>query len=325
LQTASRIIAQVATRVESPLAVVVHEPGRVPLCILVDGTPVEVGRECDGLLLADPTISRRHLSLQAVGGALRVTDLGSRHGTRVGIAPLDGPHELKPHETVRFGRSTVELWSRPTGSSSAVAHGAASTIDQLEAIVSADPPDLAGLSGAATTVTTVVLGIHDGERTFADMGSDRWSAVVEAHASIVRRHCVRTRGLELVCCGDAFLLAFVSAFQAVTCAIDVQRAAHALARSRPADAVQARLGAHTSDAVVRADPHLFGHHVSVTAALARAARGGEILVTGIVRELIELHGAAEFDAPRHLSNHSSRDAHLAHPLRGAPRPTSSRP
>jgi class 3 adenylate cyclase len=198
-------------------------------------------------------------------------------------------------------------------------------IDRLIAIVDAEPPDLMRLGTAARSVTTVVLDILDSDRKAADMEFARWSAVVDAHASIVRRHNIRARGLELACCRDAFLLAFASALQAVTCAIDVQRAAYALARSRPADAVQVRAGTHTSDAVVRTEAHLFGHHIAVTAALAKSARGGEILATGIVRELIELSGSAVFDAPRRLSNRSSSDICLAHPVRWAPRLTAPQP
>src|SRR6266498_295244 len=36
-----------------------------------------------GVRLADPTVSRRHAALELAGGALRITDLGSRNGTWV--------------------------------------------------------------------------------------------------------------------------------------------------------------------------------------------------------------------------------------------------
>jgi class 3 adenylate cyclase len=311
----------VANPVEHPLAVVVHEPGRVPLRLLVDGAPVEVGRECDGLLLADPTISRRHLSLRVVDGALRVTDLGSPRGTRVGLVPIVGSYALRPDEIVRFGRSTVELWSGPTDPGGPV-RDATTPIDRLEASVTSDPPDIARLD-TPRSVTTVVLDIHGSHDKSAQMGSERWSSVLEAHASMVRRHSIRAGGLELRCCGDAFVLAFRGALAAVTCAVDVQRAARALARSRPAGAVQVRAGVHTSDAVVRADPHLLGHHLAVTVALTKAARGGEVLVTGIVRELLELHGSATFEPPRRIFPPSSGEARFAHPVRWTPLSTTT--
>jgi class 3 adenylate cyclase len=72
---------------------------------------------------------------------------------------------------------------------------------------------------------------------------------------------------------------------------------------------------HTSDAVVRADPHLLGHHIAIAAAVATAARGGEILVTGIVRELVERQGSSVFGPPRRLPSQSPIDVLLAHPVR----------
>ncbi|HEY7625663.1 MAG TPA: FHA domain-containing protein [Ilumatobacteraceae bacterium] len=315
-----------ATRVESPLAVVVNEPGRVPIRILVDATQLEIGRDCEGLLLTDPTISRRHLSLRVVEGAVHVAVLGGTQGTCVGDQPLVGSHELQPNETVRFGHSTVELWD---GSETDLvdAQTVMATIDLLQPALAGDPPVLALLGSAATSVTTVVLDIHDSRRGAAKLGAERWSAVLEAHSSIVRRHSIRARGVELACCGDAFMLAFASSTQAVRCTVDVQRAAQSLARSRPADAVQVRSGVHASDAVVRADPHLFVHHAAVATALAKAARGGEILVTGIVRELVERHIALGFGAPRPVPSLPGRDVRLAHPVLWAtpPTPNNTRP
>jgi hypothetical protein len=63
--------------------------------VLPDGTrfnigedPVIVGRGADcTLLLADPTVSKRHLELRRKGGEVTLLDLGSTNGTRVnGVA-----------------------------------------------------------------------------------------------------------------------------------------------------------------------------------------------------------------------------------------------
>src|SRR5690606_2230696 len=61
--------------------VLITEPGRTPLQLLVH-RPLDVGRDGDGLLLADRELSRRHLSLSATAGRLVVTDLGSTNGTK---------------------------------------------------------------------------------------------------------------------------------------------------------------------------------------------------------------------------------------------------
>ncbi len=55
--------------------------------IEVDGTPLTLGRATDnGLVLADPRVSRHHARLQARRGTLVFTDLGSTNGSRASTA-----------------------------------------------------------------------------------------------------------------------------------------------------------------------------------------------------------------------------------------------
>lgn len=71
--------------VEAPPAVIeVREPGRSPRRVSVTGAPMRIGRapECE-LVLRDSRVSRRHARLQARGGLLVLTDLGSTNGTCV--------------------------------------------------------------------------------------------------------------------------------------------------------------------------------------------------------------------------------------------------
>jgi hypothetical protein len=58
--------------------------------IEVDGTPLAIGRAADnGLVVADPRVSRHHARLQARRGTLVLTDLGSTNGTRVNGVRVD--------------------------------------------------------------------------------------------------------------------------------------------------------------------------------------------------------------------------------------------
>lgn len=71
--------------VQAPDAVIdIDEPGRGRRRMPVTGAPLQIGRapEC-GLVLKDTQVSRRHARLQARGGVLVLTDLGSTNGTRV--------------------------------------------------------------------------------------------------------------------------------------------------------------------------------------------------------------------------------------------------
>jgi hypothetical protein len=71
--------------VDAPDAVIeVREPGRSARRVILSGAPMRIGRapECE-LVLKDSRVSRRHARLQARGGVLVLTDLGSTNGTRV--------------------------------------------------------------------------------------------------------------------------------------------------------------------------------------------------------------------------------------------------
>ena len=60
--------------------IVVKQEGKRPLYVEVR-EPIEIGRECDGLLIGDAQASRRHASVSPRGDAVLVEDLGSTNGT----------------------------------------------------------------------------------------------------------------------------------------------------------------------------------------------------------------------------------------------------
>jgi class 3 adenylate cyclase len=112
--------------------------------------------------------------------------------------------------------------------------------------------------------------------------------VLGTHNSIVRAQVDEHRGYEVKAQGDGFMIAFPSAHQAVACAIDVQRA---LAR-RAANGelpVRVRIGIHTGEAIQR-DGDFYGSSVALAARLADRAEGGEILVSSLVKNLVEPAG-----------------------------------
>ena len=61
-----------------------------------------------------------------------------------------------------------------------------------------------------------------------------------------------------------------------------------------------RIGLHTGEAIRDADK-FFGKTVILAARIASAAQGGEILASGILKELTESVGDLHFDAPREVA------------------------
>ncbi len=88
--------------------VVVTQHGRRPLHVVV-ADRLEIGRECDGLLICDERASRRHLRLEVSDEGLLVIDLGSSNGTFLDGTRLDGPVVLDHNSTVRVGSTSIRL------------------------------------------------------------------------------------------------------------------------------------------------------------------------------------------------------------------------
>jgi class 3 adenylate cyclase len=302
---------------QRPRAVVIREPGRSPLRLLLSGPPIEVGRDCPGVLLTDPQISRRHVELQQISGAVRVTDLGSTNGTRIDGMPMKGTHVLEPGQIVQLGATTIALDEAAPASFGTEAAAGATSIDLVAAAAAADPPDVASLPADAGTLTIVFSDIENSTLRAVEVGDERWVALLEVHNSIVRRQVTRHRGTEIKSQGDGFMLSFPSARSALSCMIDVQRALTTVARSRPADSLRVRVGVHTGEVIQGDDGDLFGRHVVMAARVAGTARGGEILVSSLVRELVEPRGEFAFGTTRDVELKGLGGTHLVHPVEWA--------
>src|SRR5580692_6677057 len=95
-----------------PAVIRITEPGGQARRITVDKS-IEVGSDCDGEVVADPSVSARHLKLAASPVALSLVDLGSGGGTFVNGQPAEGRTVLRAGDIVRFGGTQIEVISSP--------------------------------------------------------------------------------------------------------------------------------------------------------------------------------------------------------------------
>ncbi|MFU8841215.1 MAG: ABC transporter transmembrane domain-containing protein [Nitriliruptoraceae bacterium] len=93
----------------------VREAGAPPRRVRVTER-LEVGRDCDGLLLDDPLVSRRHLVVTPATDGVLVTDLGSANGTSVDGTPLEAPSVVAPGRIVRLGDCELQVHAAPATS-----------------------------------------------------------------------------------------------------------------------------------------------------------------------------------------------------------------
>ncbi len=290
----------------------ITEPGRTPLHLVIR-RPVDVGRDCDGLLLADPELSRRHLRLTATGRRVSIQDLGSTNGTSVDGTALVGPSPVEVGQVVRFGGCLLEVEDQDAGSRLGPEKDPLrrTSIDVVEEAAAAEPFP-AVLNGGGT-LTIVFSDIEESSRRGEALGDIRWLELLQFHNRLVRRHVERAGGIEIKAQGDGFMLAFPSARSAVLCSIDVMRALAAHGRSHPTDALRIRIGMHTGEGIVE-DGDLFGRPVVLAARIANQARGGEILVSSLVREIVESRGDLTFGASRQVELKGLDGLHRLHPV-----------
>ena len=128
-----------------------------PVCRAIPWTgELVLGREAPSHALDDPRISRRHCRLEFDGALWTVEDLGSRNGTHVDGARVDGRTRLDDGQTLRVGHCVfvvdADLRRRPgvTVNDGVIAGGAFAAVLQAAADKAAagEPLVLVGPTGA---------------------------------------------------------------------------------------------------------------------------------------------------------------------------------
>lgn len=299
--------------------VVIREPGRTPLHLVVK-EPIELGRECAGVLLSDPQISRRHLELRVDRGRVIATDLGSTNGSTLDGQPLAQPSQLGPGSTVTLGDTTVQLETNLrstmiTGMSAGAGPDLRKTsIDIVAAAVAESRPDVSAVSTDHGTISIVFSDIEESTLRAEVLGDVGWFELLSLHNTIVRRQLARHGGTEVKAQGDGFMLTFPSARGAVQCMTAVQRDLAEHCERNPDQEIRVRVGIHTGEVIVDDDGDLFGKHVNMAARIANEAYGGEILVSSLVRQIIEARGDVAFGESRIAELKGIAGSHTLFPI-----------
>lgn len=118
--------------------------------------------------------------------------------------------------------------------------------------------------------------------------------LLHEHNAIVRREKALHGGFEVKTLGDAFMLAFKSARDALQCAIGIQRTL-AMRNQTVQQPFQVRIGLHTGEFIQEGDD-FFGRHVNFAARVGSKAAAGEILVSSLLHELVQPSGEFIFEA-----------------------------
>jgi class 3 adenylate cyclase len=112
----------------------------------------------------------------------------------------------------------------------------------------------------------------------SELGDRGWHELLEAHNARVRELLVRFEGRELDTAGDGFFASFDGPGMAVRCACAIVRSVRELD-------LEIRAGVHTGECE-RIGDKLGGLAVHICARIAALAKGGEVLASRTVRDLV---------------------------------------
>lgn len=135
-----------------------------------------------------------------------------------------------------------------------------------------------------------------GFTALAQENEEKAMRMLEEQRGIVRPILARYNGREVKTIGDAFLVEFVSALEAVRCAGDIQSAMReANSRRAEADRMRIRIGIHLGD-VIHTGDDVAGDAVNLASRIEPLAPPGGICVTGQVRDSVVNKADFKFDS-----------------------------
>jgi class 3 adenylate cyclase len=167
-------------------------------------------------------------------------------------------------------------------------------IDEVAELIERERPELTSVASRDGTVTIMFTDLEASTATNEALGDDAFLPLLLRHNEIVQRQTASAGGTVVKSQGDGFMLAFPSARRGVECAIAVQQEVSAVDVR-----LKVRIGLHTGEPVRRADD-FYGRDVAYAARIGSTASGGEILVSALVKSLVEPSGSVFFDGPREL-------------------------
>ena len=135
-------------------------------------------------------------------------------------------------------------------------------------------------SEIAEQATIVFTDIVSSTKLLTKLGDSAAREIFRQHDQIIRDQIKKYKGKELQNLGDGFMLSFRSASAAIKCACEIQRE---IAKNLPK--IKIRIGINTGEIVHREGKHPFGQAVVIASRIVSKAKGDEIIVSDVVKQL----------------------------------------
>ncbi len=153
------------------------------------------------------------------------------------------------------------------------------------------------------TVTLLFTDIEGSTRLLQQLG-DRYASVLDECRCLLRAAFQEWNGHEVDTQGDAFFVAFARATDAVSAALDAQRAL--ATHIWPEDVVvRVRMGLHTGEPSLVSEGYV-GMDIHFAARIMSAGHGGQVLLSQATRDLVE-HQLPDGASLRDMGEHRLKD------------------
>ena len=135
------------------------------------------------------------------------------------------------------------------------------------------------------TVTIMFTDVEDSTKLLSTRGFTESHEIMKAYETIIDEQVSEHAGRRIKALGDGFMISFGSVRHGVECALSIQEAFAEYAKQHPERKIRIRIGLNTGEVVEEAGD-IFGAAVNVAARVAGKAKGGQILVSDVVRQLV---------------------------------------
>jgi class 3 adenylate cyclase len=163
------------------------------------------------------------------------------------------------------------------------------------------------------TTTVVFTDVEGSTAMLERLGEQRWLEVMRLHNRLVRERVSAHDGVVVKSQGDGFMIIFASASAALASAVELQEIFRVYNARHADQQLRVRIGLHTGNVFQERDDFL-GKSVVVAARITGKARGGEVLVSGTLKEYTEHVTDWRFGPPSDLSLKGLNAPQRVHPV-----------
>src|SRR5438270_4846030 len=268
--------------------------GMLPTVATTQGAPGPAGASRRIQAVIESIITRRGLSLRLApalteafeGAELKASDYAKEHGISKDSAgrELRLAGEAGMLQTVRYPQGEAGFRASQ-GLLREIAEGLGQPINAATPLTAETIIGSLAVGQTEGTVTIMFTDVEESTRLLSTRGFTASHEIMKAYETIIDEKIAEHAGRRIKGLGDGFMISFGSARHGVECALDIQHAIADYSKRNPERKLRIRIGLNTGEVVEEAGD-IFGAAVNVAARVAGKARGGEILVSDIVRQLV---------------------------------------